>query len=742
MEHTREKTLMSATLQFEQGIEARGVSHIAQAATERLDEYLDITRNAGEDRILRDKQMDVMGDLREFIATHPDDLHGYISLPTGVGKTVLFTELVKATGLRTLVLTPTRLLLGQTESAFSQFGDDEVSIGKVYSGEKNSAEQITLTTYASFVRHTKDHNSPHIRPGQYDLIILDEAHRALATQTRKALASYKDTIQIGFTATEDYSERRKLKGLLPTEIHKMTIREAVEHELISPFTNVLVETGVDVSDVRITTSNEYDSADLEKALNTEFRNQIAVDLYLKYFNGMKALAFCNGVAHAKAVAELFAETGVKALAVHGGMTMKELTAAKEAFLRNGDHGLDLLSNDKILIEGFDAPEASVSFNLAPTLSRVRAQQRSGRVLRLDPNDHKKHAYVVDFIDESYRKTPVLFSDPKVAEMAEVGDQSNSIFASQTIKFSTENARLITDPAEVTEKAHEFYESHKVERLLPPDDWLSIAQIATIYRLEKTLVRNCLDALAEKSPELFGEFHNPRTNGRTKRYYFHPDVVRDFAASRELPYVDFEQVMPRGWVKQDEFEQAYPPRVIKSAHQYARIMHLGIQSDHAVTHRGVEYYGPGLQKVLRQGTQPNGLWLSVEPVLDGYSVDEAKVEEMCRVIAKRETLLDGARPAWWLVDNREEMHLSPLAYGHLVKDLEDMRAASEGELEDGAVVNLRPQKANVDLLIRAFAYSNGKKANTTRLTPPPPTAAAIGRVATKADTEELYEAFGN
>jgi len=671
-------------------------------AVDCLDQYL-ADANADDQRLLYDRQVEVMADLRGFLIDHADEPYGYISLPTGVGKTVLFTELVKATGLRTLVLTPTKLLINQTEAAFSKFGDEDISIGKVYSGEKNGDEQITLTTYASFVRHTKRGDSPHIAPGQYDLIILDEAHRALAAETRKALASYPDAIQIGFTATEDYSERRRLRSLLPHQIHKMSIKEAIEHSLIAPFTNVLVETDVDASDIRVNATNEYEAGDLEKVINTDKRNGIALELYLKHFRGMKTIIFCNGVNHAQAVADLFRNGGVSALAVHGGLSTDAQTEAKAAFAYEGPYGVDVLTNDKLLAEGFDVPSAAVCINLSPTLSRVRAQQRGGRVLRLDPARPNKHAYIVDFVDQNYRKPPVLFSDPKVAELAQIGNTATSIFANLPSDEVLIGGKLVTDAQKVTDTALQFFESHKVERQLPPDNWLSIMQISALYKVDKTIVRSELDRISESLPDLMGGFHNPHSSSRTKRNYYHPDAVRNFAYSRGLNYIDFETVFPAEWVTRESLEEQYSPKVLKTMFHFARLLHGGISSDHRVVHNGVEYLSPTLLKVLEDGAKPNGFWKPVEPLLESFGFSEDELEALCKTISKKENILDGMRPCWWLVEGQELMHVSPVAFAELEKALIEQRDNDTLELTDGAVINLRPARPDqtLDLLYRVF-----------------------------------------
>jgi hypothetical protein len=61
------------------------------------------------------------------------------------------------------------------------------------------------------------------------------------------------------------------------------------------------------------------------------------------------------------------------------------------------------------IRGNDCKLASVAMNLAPTGSKVRAQQRGGRVLRLDPLNPAKHAHIIDFLYTDRRGQPVTFA---------------------------------------------------------------------------------------------------------------------------------------------------------------------------------------------------------------------------------------------------------------------------------------------------------------------------------------------
>lgn len=193
-------------------------------ALNNLESYI-AAHHSGEQSGLRgERQLTVFEDLQKFLEADGDA--GYIKLPTGVGKTVIFAKLVEALGLRTLIVVPSKVLVTQTGNRVEEHTDTDY--GHYYQESKDLTKPVTIITYHSLVNAVK---GGQIDPRTVPLLILDEAHRALGEGRQETLRQF-DGIKIGFTATPKFSEKHQVANILPTEIHSMELREAIEEALL------------------------------------------------------------------------------------------------------------------------------------------------------------------------------------------------------------------------------------------------------------------------------------------------------------------------------------------------------------------------------------------------------------------------------------------------------------------------------------------------------------------------------
>lgn len=482
---------------------------------------------------------------------------GYIKLPTGAGKTVVFSKMADALGLRTLIVVPNKNLVGQTVDELEEFAPGR-EVGVVYSDEKKDFDkELTVTTYQSLVPALE---SGGFKPEDYGLLVLDEAHRSLSEGRSEAAAAFAGSLRIGFTATPKFSEERDVAKVLNHEIYRLDVKEAAERGILSPFRCLFVKTGVKLDGVKMTQGEDgpdYDAADLQRAVNVAARNKKAVDLYKEGFDGKTAVAYCAGVEHAKDLAAMLNESGVAAEAIHGGTSAED---RKAIFARYKSGETKVLCNADLLIEGFNEPRAEVCLNLRPTASKVAAEQRAGRVLRLDRSNPGKVAIVIDFLDEypTSVEPPVTF--PEIVGKAVVwkkegrkGEEADGPEEDADGEDKLPLPKIDLEGVEIVSSASEMMEivrqRESKENRRPPKGWVSEATAIKRIGRPSGEVRDLLALLKRERPEERGVFENAA--GAEKEYYA-PELIE--AATRAL------ESAPDGSVLLEKVEQAASVRL--------------------------------------------------------------------------------------------------------------------------------------------------------------------------------------
>lgn len=360
-----------------------------------------IQTHGQEHETLKEEQLKVFRKIRDFF--EQGGREGYVALPTGFGKTVIFVELIEALNLKTLIVVPTNILSGQTVEKLEEFAPD-VDVGQIHAKAKQYGRDVTVITYASLLRQVK---SGRILPYEIECLVLDEAHHSLSERQMETINRFSNAVKLGFTATPDFSKEKKLSKLLETEIIRIPIKECVEKKLLSPFRVGVVKTDVDLSEVDIDRhKGEFKESALREAVNIPRRNRSAIEVYKQNFMNHKAVAFCVGIEHAKTLAEMYREAGIPASCIHSKMSVEE----KEEIIKSFKNGtIKVLTNADMLIEGFDDVEVDVALNLRPTRSAVLAEQRGGRVLRINKNNPFKFAHIIEWVDRNLEKPQILYS---------------------------------------------------------------------------------------------------------------------------------------------------------------------------------------------------------------------------------------------------------------------------------------------------------------------------------------------
>jgi superfamily II DNA or RNA helicase len=308
-----------------------------------------------------------------------------VVMPTGSGKTKAGAMISQEFG-NVLFICHRGTLLTQTIQAYLDVGFIEDEIGMIWKSKHNTSRRVTLTMVQTLVNRLDD-----IDPRTFDLVIVDEAHRAGSPEWVRCIEHFTPRLRLGLTATPERYDGVPLVALFPRISYSMSITDAIQKGYLVMPKAITISTDVDLS--KLTEyGNDYRAADLERFVDVPIRNRLVARAFAKHGNGRKAIGFCVSIQHAKNIAAEMHNVGLNAVAVWGTDPERKQKLKKVVA---GEYDCVLSAN--LLIEGFDAPVVDSVLLITPTRSRVNLVQQIGRGLRLKPG--KTDCLILNFQDQ-------------------------------------------------------------------------------------------------------------------------------------------------------------------------------------------------------------------------------------------------------------------------------------------------------------------------------------------------------
>lgn len=313
---------------------------------------------------------------------------GLIILPVGTGKTVVFAEFLRRAQSRALILAHRDELIRQAADKLRLVWP-EVSLGIIQGPVHEADRSVLVASVPTLARDDRLRTIPRV-----DIVITDEAHHAVAPTYRRiyrAVGAGEKAFHVGFTATANRADRIGLAQVYERVIYHRSIEDMIAQGYLVQVRGVIVRTEVDLSGVA--SGQDFVEPALEAVVNTKNRNELILKAYLEHARGRKTLLFAAGLAHAKSLAELFKENGIRAAYLLGSMPYE----LRRRLLKDFEQGdLEVLANYGVLTEGYDNPAINCIVMARPTLSSALYIQMIGRGMRLYPG--KDDLLVLDFAD--------------------------------------------------------------------------------------------------------------------------------------------------------------------------------------------------------------------------------------------------------------------------------------------------------------------------------------------------------
>jgi ATP-dependent helicase IRC3 len=357
---------------------------------------------------LRNYQRECIDSILNFYAQGKNRL--LVSLPTGSGKTVVFSQLTRELNQRTLILAHTSELLLQAKEQLLMM-NVSLSVGLVDADHKEFGLPVVVS---SIQAASVPANLKKLQEQNFQVLIFDECHHSPANNARKVLdvlgfGKKTSKLLVGFTATAFRSDKKGLGEIFDTVAYERGIKEMIADGFLVPPRGYKIATDLDLSAIK-TIDGDYQQASLAQVMDTDAMNKLVIDSYIRIAANKKTLCFGASVQHAEHLSKEFKQRGISAEVIHGSMPKESRTAILERY-KTGD--LQVLSNCQLLTEGVDLPLTECVILAKPTRSKALYQQIVGRGLRLWPN--KKEAIILEFNDKAHSLCNVtqLLSDGEI-----------------------------------------------------------------------------------------------------------------------------------------------------------------------------------------------------------------------------------------------------------------------------------------------------------------------------------------
>ncbi len=296
-------------------------------------------------------------------------------LPTGGGKTVIAVQVIRkfiAKKKRVLFLAHRRELIDQAASRLIEAGIDDDAIGVILSQDKRIRPHARIQV-ASVQTLSRRRFPP------ADLVVVDEAHRAVANGYTTILKCYPTSCILGLTATPFREDDRGLGDAFNDLILGPSAMDLAQQGFLAlpRIWTVGAEHLPNVKGVG-KSRNDYAIGELSEATNRRELVGSATDHWKRRAIGKPTVAFCVDVAHAQSVAAAFVAEGIMAEVIHCETPIPE-RADILARLRSGE--TKVVANCEVLTEGWDFDALGCVILMRPTMSLRLYLQMVGRAMR-------------------------------------------------------------------------------------------------------------------------------------------------------------------------------------------------------------------------------------------------------------------------------------------------------------------------------------------------------------------------
>jgi len=334
-------------------------------------------RKAGKD--LYSYQKEAINKIFKSFEEAPDDYHLLYQLPTGGGKTVIFSEIVrqylKHHNKKVLVLTHRIELCKQTSKMLTEF---EVT-NKVVNSTANLDDQGNYSCFVAMVETLNNRlNDNKFDISDIGLVIIDEAHYNSFT---KLFEFFEKSFILGVTATPLSSN---IKLPMKDNYNELIVGETIESLIKNEFLAraEVFSYNVGLTSLEVGANGDYTVKSSEDLYTNNEMLGMLMQAYEAHSKGKKTLIFNNGINTSIQVFETFKAAGYPIAHLDNTYSKKDRKTVLKWF-HETPHAI--LTSVSILTTGFDEPTVNTIILNRATKSLGLYYQMIGRGSRILKN---------------------------------------------------------------------------------------------------------------------------------------------------------------------------------------------------------------------------------------------------------------------------------------------------------------------------------------------------------------------
>jgi superfamily II DNA or RNA helicase len=331
------------------------------------------------DKTLYDYQQVDIDKIFKVIDAHPQRYNLLYQLPTGGGKTVIFSQIVREyiqrTNKKVLILTHRIELCKQTSKMLSEFG----VLNKIINSKvKELPDQEEYMCFVAMVETLNNRlHDEKLEIDDIGLVIIDEAHY---NSFRKLFKFFSDCFILGVTATPLSSN---IKLPMKDNYRELIVGDSITSLIDKGFlarANVF-SYDVGLQSLKVGINGDYTVKSSEELYSNMTMQEKLLNAYLEKSNGKKTLIFNNGINTSKEVYETFRNAGYPIRHLDNTTSKQDRRQILKWFKHTPDA---IVTSVSILTTGFDEPSVETIILNRATKSLTLYFQMIGRGSRVLP----------------------------------------------------------------------------------------------------------------------------------------------------------------------------------------------------------------------------------------------------------------------------------------------------------------------------------------------------------------------